>query len=262
MRVSKREYFSYLRKPKPSSNEPIAKSVGIYDLALMIARKTKFRVWDVKEVLEEVGPAIYAQLLQRKTVDLDGVNIRSKWQRLDFPRYVQDEKIWQFGYYKPMIDFEKPYHMLYYGVDTVVPKGFVESIVPYMSNGEQTLEDLISTSNAVAKETAQLGKSMVVRDDDTIIYPEGSRYKKVRKFRENFHPDILERRRFMMKKGALANEYRRGVEEGIYPNDEFPTMGHFFGKKMREAGFGNWYSNNTTNDDDEEILEPEEDENA
>ena len=161
-----------------------------------------------------------------------------------------------------MIDFEKPYHMLYYGVDTVVPKGFVESIVPYMSNGEQTLEDLISTSNAVAKETAQLGKSMVVRDDNTIIYPEGSRYKKVRKFRENFHPDILERRRFMMKKGALANEYRRGVEEGIYPNEEFPTMGHFFGKKMREAGFGNWYSNNTTNDDDEEILEPEEDENA
>ena len=94
MRVSKREYFSYLRKPKPSSNEPIAKSVGIYDLALMIARKTKFRVWDVKEVLEEVGPAIYAQLLQRKTVDVDGVNIGSKWKGIEFARCVKDEKIW------------------------------------------------------------------------------------------------------------------------------------------------------------------------
>lgn len=260
MRVAKREFYEYLRKPKPSSKEPIAKSVGVYDLALMIARKTKFRVWDVKEVLEEVGPAIYAQLLQRKTVDLGGMNIRSKWQRMDYPRYVQDEGIWQFGYFKPMIDFEKPNHMLYYGKTCVVPDGFVESIIPYMSNGEKTLDDLVESANAAAKETAQLGKDMVVDENSMTIPPEGSR-RKPRRFREDWHPTVLERRRYMMRKGALANEYRRGVADGTFPNEEYPNMGIYFKKRLPEYGFGAWVGS-PDEDATEEILESEEEDDA
>lgn len=262
MRVSKREYFSYLRKPKPSSNEPIAKSIGIYELALMIARKTKFRVWDVKEVLEEVGPAIYAQLLQRKTVELGGINIRSKWQRLNFPRYVQDENIWQFGYFKPMIDMEKQNHMLYYGVDTVPSAGFVESIAPYMSNGEKTIEDLTNSSNAIAKETAQLGKDMVVRDDNTIIYAEGSKMKKTRWFREDFHPDILERRRYHYKKRFVVEDYMKGCEEGIYPNEQYPSMSEYVRDRMCEAGYSHWFAGVDSEEPDDDILENEEEEDA
>lgn len=264
MRVAKREFYEYLKKPQPNSPEPLAKTVGIYDLSLLIARKTKFRVWDVKEVLEEVGPAIYAQLLQRKTVNLGGVNIRSKWQRLDFPRYVQGENIWQFGYFKPMIDFEKPYHMLYYGVNTVGPKGFVESIAPYMPNGEKTLEDLINSSNAAAKETAQLGKDMVVSKNNTIIYPEGSRLKKTRYFREDFHPDILERRRYHTCKSVAIARYKKGQAEGIYPNDEFPGMGSYIRNMLHEYGFDNWLvsGRDIETEDEDDILEAEEKDDA
>ena len=73
MRPVNRDKFNVLRRPDPKSEEPIMPSVGTYEMARMISKKTKFRVLDVKEVLDEVGPCIYGILLQRKSVNFDEI---------------------------------------------------------------------------------------------------------------------------------------------------------------------------------------------
>lgn len=236
MRILKKEFYDCLRKPYPSSGEPIAEEVGVYQLSRMIAKKTKFRVADVQEVLKEVGPAIFALLLQRKSIKLGHINICSRWHRTEWPRYVQDEQMWQFGYFVPTLLLEQADLLAYIGKTSNRTDAVAEEVSPYLSNGEKTIEDIIETSKAVAKENAALGKDFIIDEDGYVIPPEGSKKKKYL-FDENFHPTYYERYRFAMLRRRFAKEWKIGVREGKFPTEEFPDMFTYSVANLREAGF-------------------------
>lgn len=236
MKILKKEFYTFLRKPAPSSGEPIAEEVGIYQLSTMIAKKTKFRVADVQEVLREVGPAIFALLLQRKSVKLGYINIGSRWRRTEWPRYVQDEEMWQFGYFVPTLCLERSALMLYRGDIPTKTDEIAEEVAPYMPNGERTVEDIVETSKAVAKENAALGRNYIVDKDGYVIPPEGSKKKKYL-FDENFHPTYYERYRFLMLRRTFAKEWKTGLANGTFPTEEFPDMYTYSVTKLKEAGF-------------------------
>lgn len=211
MRPVSRDKFNSLRKPGPNTKEPIAKSVGTYDMARMISKKTKFRVLDVKEVLDEVGPCIFGILLQRKTVDFGGLYIRTSWNRLRFPRFVgfegpsDDKGYWTFGYYLPKIDMDKQYEMMYAGAKGVCPDSVWERIKAYMPEFVHNPDEAQEYSLNIMAETGQLGKETVI-DEDGYTIPIPPRRKKY-KWDPDFHPSWIERFRYRMLKRRFLSEY-------------------------------------------------------
>lgn len=211
MRALSAKVFKELNKPSRFSTEPIAKEIGTYDMARMIAKKTKFRVMDVKEVLDEVGPCIYGILLGRKTAKFDGIYIRSKWRRLRFPRFIRYEGtngadgFWTFGYYYPIVDMDKSFYMLYAGNDGSFSEDFVNRIEAYIDCEFDDADDLVTYSRCMMDETGQLGKDQVI-DDEGYTIPMPPRRKRY-KFDPDFHPTMLERRRYQRMKRRFLCEY-------------------------------------------------------
>jgi hypothetical protein len=237
VRPVNRDKFNVLRRPDPKSEEPIMPSVGTYEMARMISKKTKFRVLDVKEVLDEVGPCIYGILLQRKSVNFDGITIRSAWNRFRFPRFIRFESsndnngYWAFGYLLPKIEFEKQMEMMYAGAVGAFPKKFLDKIRAYVPSFLETAEDIRQYSLDMMAETGQLGKETCV-DKEGYTIPMPPRRKKY-KFNPDFHPTWIERFRYRMLRRRLLSEYHARK----YTDDPLP-FSHVW-KGLQEANIFN-----------------------
>lgn len=211
MRSVDPKVFKDLNKPSRFSTEPVAKEVGTYDMARMIAKKTKFRVLDVKEVLDELGPCVYGILLSRKTAKFDSIYIRSKWKRFRFPRFVRYEGpndnngYWTYGYYYPIIDMDKPFYMLYAGKAGSMSEEFIDRIEAYVDCEFDDANDLVTYSRSMMDETGQLGKDQVV-DKEGYTIPLPPRRKRYF-FDPDFHPTFLEKRRYQRLKRRFLCEY-------------------------------------------------------
>ena len=239
MKGIRRQDIESLRKPTSSSKEPIAEIVGTYYMARMISKKTKFRVLDVKEVLDEVGPCIYALLLQRKTINFNGINIRSKWFRHGYPKYIRtnghlnDEGYWTYGYFKPTIDFEKKEYLMYGGFsgehmdDYMNP--LLERVTPYLPEGINTEQDLIEYVDGIIKETCQLGKDYII-DEEGYVIPIPPKRKR-HKFNPDFHPNIIERIRYKMLRKRYLIEYHNSK------NTDNPLPFEYVFESLAKHGF-------------------------
>lgn len=222
MRPTARKYFDGLNRPKEDCIEPVPRAIGTYDMARMIAKKTKFRVLDVKEVLDEVGPCIYGILLSRQSIRFDGLNIRSAWKRFGRPKFIRfeggsdDNGYWTYGYFYPQIDMEKQWQMLYSGAKGSMPKEFIDRIKPYLPEGIETPDDIYIYCTSIMEETAQMGKNTVVDEYGFTIPlpPRRRRYK----FDPNFHPTAREWREYLYKKGKLLLEYHELKRNGKKPS--------------------------------------------
>lgn len=178
--------FSCLKTPSKDTKEPIAEEVGIHYLSRMISKKTKFRVADVEEVVRELSSVVYSMILDRKTVNLDGMYIRSKWQELEKPMYIRDgEGYWIFGYFYPKIEMDMTKRNLYSGKDISYNEKLCDKIIPYCPDYVEDFEDLKEYIYNRIKSTSKLGKAMLVDEDGYIINPNS---KKKKYFDEEFHP--------------------------------------------------------------------------
>lgn len=243
MRPVGRDVFNDLNKPLPSSEEPEMPYVGTYDMARMISKKTKFRVLDVKEVLDEVGPCIYGILLQRKSVRFGGIYLRSAWTRFRFPKFVRfegpndDNGYWTYGYLKPKIEMDKQYQLLYSGERGYFPDKFIETIMPYVPDGITNIDDVLQYSISMMEETCQLGKNLVI-DEDGYTIPMPPRRKKY-KFDPGFHPTWLELIRYKKLKRRLFAEYhaRKDTDDPMPLAEVFHRLytSHIFDKYRKDV---------------------------
>lgn len=205
--------FENLKTPTESCNEPIAQEVGTYNISRMIAKKTKFRVCDVEEVVKELGSVLFMLLLERKTVNLDGLYLRNRWNPLNEPKYIRnDEEYWTFGYFNPKVELDLQKRSLFIGKDISYKDEFIEKLLPYAPDGIESIEDLRALSLEIMKETCKDGKDVIVGEDGYII----SDSKKKKFFDENFHPTWGEYAKYHSERKKAIKRYwelRRSGEE-------------------------------------------------
>lgn len=228
------KYFDGLAY-KTEDNEPEAEMCNMYDMARKIAKKTKFRVIDVMEVLREVGPCMYMMLLERKSVNLGCIKIRSKWKRFIYPRYVHDKdfSFWSFGYYYPIITFDNKYKYLYEGISRAKADVTVNEISPYFPDGVNNIEDLKKYVKKILYETSSKGKDVIIDSEGYVKpYVQEKINTKRYKFDENFHPTFIEKKVYFAKRRKYINEWRRLVENG-----RTDLKFDYVINKLREEGF-------------------------
>lgn len=234
-----------MKRPTPSVNEPKSEEVSVYALSKMISEKTKFRIVDVEEVVREVGNAIFKILADRKSVTLGGINIRSKWERLEYPKYVRDgDGYWVYGYYKPVIDMDNRYRLTYIGKTCEFKDSDLKQLSPYFDKNIDTQEDIAEYCKKTMSETSKDGRYVCIDEDGYLIYREDSKKKKKIKFNENFHPTWAEKQKYYFTKGALLREYKRKLDAGepaTYIDDVYV--------KLIEMGF------DTFKDMEDEVLD-------
>lgn len=224
--------FDYLRAPADIPKEPVAKEVGSYYIAKKIAKKLKFRVEDVNEVLKELGPAIFGVLLERKSIDLGNITIRSKWEPFEAPRYIRnDPEHWAFGYYAPAIDMNMRSRLLYSGKKSeLFNQEFWDEIEPYLPDEIESFDDIRQFQHDIQTENSKLGKNLLV-DEEGYLYLRGNQTKR-RYFDENFHPTWFESMRYHAVRQKAIAEYWRRKRDG----EEVGFREIVFGR-LREAGF-------------------------
>lgn len=211
MKIIPDSFFKSIRKDMPKECLPKSKNVGIYEMACMIAKKTKFRVSDIQEVLEEVGPCIYGILLNRKTANFGNIVISSRWNRLKYPRFVRnDEGYWVFGYYLPGIQFDKMCEKMYYASDAVYTEDFLQNLKYYFSNEIESVEEAKEKVNNIISETSKQGKHLVVDENSYIKpIPDLLRQAKIYKFDEEFHPSWFEKQKFFNVRRHYIKEMKK-----------------------------------------------------
>lgn len=223
--------FDNLKNPTESCNEPLSDEVGVHAISKMIAKKTKFRVADVEEVMREVGPVIFAILLARKTVDLDGVYLRNRWVPNDIPRYIRNgDGFWTFGYFNPKLELDRQKRSMYIGKDIVYRDNIVEDTAPYLSDEIKTADDMRALSIAYMKETGALGKELLV--DEEGYYFTNKKKGRKRFFDKDFHPTWGELMSYYANRHRAIQKYQKLKSEG--KDVEF---GPFVTAELESAGF-------------------------
>lgn len=232
MKIIDKSKFNALRTPT-NPKEPVADIVGVHKLSTMVAHKTKFRVADVEEVIKETTYAIYSLLLQRKSVDLNGVKLVNRWVPYDEPKYIRNgEGFWTFGYFFPKIEMSKDGRMIYRGADGEYNKDFIDAILPYLPDGIVDENDIINMAKEIIEETNKLGKEMIV-DEEGYIIPKGKKKKRI-KFDETFHPSWEETIRYQVARKKLIVEYWEKKKNG---EEVPPTLGEYVVNGLLSQGF-------------------------
>lgn len=251
MKIIPHELFKPIRKDSKNADIPKNKTVGVYEMACMIAKKTKFRVSDIQEVLDEVGPCIYGILLSRRSAKFGNVVISSRWTRLKYPRYVRNEDgYWVFGYFMPAVQFDKMSEKMYDASDAVYSEEFIENLRYYFSKDIETEDDAKKRVLEIMKETCQLGKNTVVGEDGRILLIPGLlRQAKTYKFDEDFHPSWFD-------KQIYYNVRRHYIKEMKKLQKEDPTINYkWVIQQLKNDGFIKYHENDLEN-----ISEENEDE--
>lgn len=231
MRIINKEKFDSLTS-YTTKNEPVADEVGIHKLSTMIAHKTKFRVADVEEVMKEAAFALYALLLERKTVNLGGIKLKTKWFPYEEPRYVRlGNGYWTFGYYFPRIEMVKDGRLLYSGRDGEFNPDFIEGILPYLPDDVKNEEDIIKFSLDIMEATCQEGKDVIIDEEGYIIQTDPKKKRKY--FDETFHPTYLEMVHYHMARKKAIGEYYKKKNDG----EDVGDLNDYVYSQLRERGF-------------------------
>ena len=230
MTIVQPKNFESLRPAPYNTEEPTAKEVGVHELSRKIAHKTKFRVVDVEEVVTEACYALYAMLLERKSVNLNGLYLQNRWNPLVEPRYVRNEDgYWTFGYFSPKIEFDTQRRMMFIGQNGVYRDDFMEKILPYLDEDIEDSDDLRDAVLETMKETSQLGKNILV-DEDGMFLPKGKTKKRF--FDEDFHPTFGEISSYNAAKRRALRKYWEKKRSG-----EEPDFIEFIKSEIESEGF-------------------------
>ena len=210
---------------------PKAPVVSLGGLAKMVAKKTKFRVVDVEEVLDEAVEAIFALLLQRKSVDLHGLYLESAWHRYRGPIYFHNPEKWNFGYYIPELKMARNRKsMLIHSFGEKTDK-VLEKVRPYLPDDlvDATNEEIYDYLTDMFYSSGEDGKEVVVSPNNKVYNMKGKETK--RSFDEDYHPDFLEAAQRSMAVKRIIKEIGEMVKEN--PELDFKTE---FDRIMDERG--------------------------
>lgn len=251
MKIIPHELFKPIRKDIPSQNLPKNKNVGIYEMACMIAKKTKFRVSDIQEVLDEVGPCIYGILLSRKTANFGNIKIASRWTRLKYPRYVRNgDGYWVFGYFMPSVQFDKMSELMYDASDAFYSEEFINNLKYYFDKNIENEEDVKNKVLDIMSETCKNGKEFVVGEDGHILpIPGLLRQAKTYKFDEDFHPSWFEKQIYFNARRHYIKEMKKMQETNPEINYKWVL------EQLRKDGFLKYEENESCDNLEEDSDE-------
>lgn len=184
----------------------------------MIAKKTKFRVSDILEVINCFCDVSALLIAQRKTLDLKWFKIYNKWERDAMPKYkrIPGNEHWSFGRFIPTLYLTPKLFALFCGHERYDSDNFYRVILPYVPEEMRTRHKVVKSIQEKIVIDDLLGKPFMVDEESFIIKRDCDKYKKRRFFDEDFHPTYLEASRYRKRKMHYIYLYWQKKKAGEY----------------------------------------------